>query len=104
MILFGIPAAKDPIGRENFADDGIVQQAVRAIKAEAPEIVVITDVCLCEYTDHGHCGVLNVEGAKRPHRQLPDGYVLNDETLSDPSAGRSCRMLEPGPTSLRRAA
>ena len=56
-----------------------MQQAVRAIKAETPEIVVITDVCLCEYTDHGHCGVLNVEGAKR---HLPDGYVLNDETLS----------------------
>jgi porphobilinogen synthase len=82
VILFGIPAAKDPVGRENFADDGIVQQAVRAIKAEAPEVVVITDVCLCEYTDHGHCGVLNVEGANRPNRHLPDGYVLNDETLS----------------------
>jgi porphobilinogen synthase len=82
VILFGIPASKDPVGRENFADDGIVQQAVRAIKAEAPEVVVITDVCLCEYTDHGHCGVLNVEGADRPHRHLPDSYVLNDETLS----------------------
>jgi porphobilinogen synthase len=81
VILFGIPAAKDPVGRENFADDGIVQQAVRALKKETPQLVVITDVCLCEYTDHGHCGVLNVEGASRPHRHLPDGYVLNDETL-----------------------
>jgi porphobilinogen synthase len=59
VILFGIPAEKDPIGLENFAQDGIVQQAIRAIKKETPEMVVITDVCLCEYTDHGHCGILN---------------------------------------------
>ncbi len=77
LILFGIPAAKDPIGLENFADDGIVQQAIRAIKKEIPEMVVITDVCLCEYTDHGHCGILN----NGEHVHLPQGYVLNDETL-----------------------
>ncbi len=59
VILFGIPAEKDPIGLENFAEDGIVQQAIRAIKKEIPEMVVVTDVCLCEYTDHGHCGILN---------------------------------------------
>ncbi len=59
VILFGIPAEKDPVGLENFADDGIVQQAIRAIKKEIPEMVVVTDVCLCEYTDHGHCGILN---------------------------------------------
>jgi len=83
VILFGIPAQKDPIGLENFADDGIVQQAIRAIKKEIPEMVVVTDVCLCEYTDHGHCGILNVpDGAKpRPSLSLPEGYVLNDETL-----------------------
>ncbi len=83
VILFGIPREKDPIGLENFADDGIVQQAIRAIKKEIPEMVVLTDVCLCEYTDHGHCGILNVpDGAKpRPSEQLPEGYVLNDETL-----------------------
>src|SRR5512143_1611296 len=51
VILFGIPAEKDPIGRENFADDGIVQRAIRAIKKEMPETPVVTDVCLCEYTD-----------------------------------------------------
>ena len=79
VILFGIPAAKDPIGLENFADDGIVQQAIRAIKANIPEMLVVTDVCLCEYTDHGHCGILNT-GAHR-HASLPEGYVLNDETL-----------------------
>jgi porphobilinogen synthase len=77
VLLFGIPAAKDPVGEENFADDGIVQQVSRAIKSELPDLVVVTDVCLCEYTDHGHCGILN-DGH---HQHLPDGYVLNDETL-----------------------
>ena len=77
VILFGIPAEKDPIGLENFADDGIVQQAIRAIKKEIPEMVVVTDVCLCEYTDHGHCGILNTG----EHVHLPNGFVLNDETL-----------------------
>lgn len=80
VILFGIPAEKDPIGLENFSYDGIVQQATRAIKKELPELVVITDICLCEYTDHGHCGILNT--GEHYHAQLPEGYVLNDETLS----------------------
>jgi porphobilinogen synthase len=79
VILFGIPKEKDPIGLENFAEDGIVQQAIRAIKKEIPEMVVVTDVCLCEYTDHGHCGILNT-GAHFQAR-LPEGYVLNDPTL-----------------------
>jgi porphobilinogen synthase len=79
VILFGIPAEKDPIGLENFAEDGIVQQAIRAIKKELPEMVVVTDVCLCEYTDHGHCGILNT--GEHFHAGLPDGYVLNDLTL-----------------------
>jgi porphobilinogen synthase len=69
VILFGLPAEKDPIGRENFAEDGIVQQAIRAIKQANPEVLVMTDVCLCEYTDHGHCGIIQ------------DGQILNDETL-----------------------
>ncbi len=69
VILFGIPAHKDPIGQENFAAEGIVQQAVRAIKAAVPEMVVITDVCMCEYTDHGHCGIVD------------EGEVVNDPTL-----------------------
>jgi porphobilinogen synthase len=80
VILFGIPAGKDPVGLENFAPDGIVQQAIRAIKKEIPEMVVITDVCLCEYTDSGHCGILNLAGENH-HPHLPEGYVLNDETL-----------------------
>jgi porphobilinogen synthase len=79
VILFGIPAHKDPIGLENFADDGIVQQAIRAIKTHVPELLVVTDVCLCEYTDHGHCGILNT--GEHFRAGLPEGYVLNDETL-----------------------
>ena len=77
VLLFGLPAHKDQVGLENFDPDGIVQRAVREIKSAVPELVVITDVCLCEYTDSGHCGLLNHGEA----RGLPEGYVLNDETL-----------------------
>lgn len=79
VILFGLPAEKDPIGLENFAESGIIQQAIRAIKREIPEMVVVTDVCLCEYTDHGHCGILNT--GEHFQASLPEGYVLNDPTL-----------------------
>lgn len=58
-ILFGIPETKDPEGSSGIAEDGIVQQAIRAIKNEIDEFIVITDVCLCEYTSHGHCGILD---------------------------------------------
>ncbi|MEW5898105.1 MAG: porphobilinogen synthase [Bacillota bacterium] len=68
-IIFGIPREKDEAASEAYADEGIVQQAVRAIKKELPDLLVITDVCLCEYTSHGHCGVVK------------DGRVLNDPTL-----------------------
>jgi porphobilinogen synthase len=68
-ILFGIPQSKDSLGSEAYANDGIIQQAVRAIKDAVPDLLVMTDVCLCEYTDHGHCGVIH------------DGEVLNDPTL-----------------------
>jgi porphobilinogen synthase len=77
VILFGIPAEKDSQGSENYAPNGIIQQAIRAIKATVPELLVITDVCMCEYTDHGHCGIIN--DGSRP--SLPKGYVLNDPTL-----------------------
>ena len=76
VLLFGIPESKDPIGYENFDDNGIIQRAVRSLKDALPDLLVVTDVCLCEYTDHGHCGVLNHENSS-----LPAGYVLNDETL-----------------------
>jgi porphobilinogen synthase len=79
VILFGIPREKDPVGLENFSEDGIVQQAIRLIKKELPEMVVVTDVCLCEYTDHGHCGILNT--GEHFQMSLPEGYVLNDPTL-----------------------
>jgi porphobilinogen synthase len=70
VILFGIPEHKDEVGSGAYDNNGIVQQAVRAIKANTKKLVVITDVCLCEYTSHGHCGVLNGE------------EILNDETVS----------------------
>jgi len=70
VLLFGLPAAKDPLGLESHAEDGVVQQAARTLKEATPELVVMTDVCLCEYTDHGHCGLVDAEGE-----------VLNDETL-----------------------
>lgn len=57
-ILFGLPESKDELGSEGYSDQGVVQQAIRAIKARFPEMYVITDVCLCEYTSHGHCGVI----------------------------------------------
>ncbi|MDP2675786.1 MAG: porphobilinogen synthase [Dehalococcoidia bacterium] len=76
VLLFGLPAAKDDAGSEAYADDGIVQSAVRELKRAAPGLAVITDVCLCEYTSHGHCGVV-VEG-----EGLPAGrQVDNDQTL-----------------------
>ncbi len=76
VLLFGLPDTKDDIGSGAYDPEAPVQCAIRAIKRELPEMLVVTDVCLCEYTDHGHCGLLNVEN---PH--LPPGYVLNDETL-----------------------
>ncbi|MDI6857251.1 MAG: porphobilinogen synthase [Dehalococcoidia bacterium] len=69
VLLFGIPASKDDEGSEAYADDGIVQQAVRALKQADPDLPVITDVCLCEYTSHGHCGIVR------------EGEVDNDATL-----------------------
>jgi porphobilinogen synthase len=69
VLLFGIPDSKDPVGTEAFAPNGIVQDAVRALKRAAPDLAVICDVCLCEYTSHGHCG------------RIVDGQVDNDSTL-----------------------
>lgn len=81
VLLFGLPDHKDSVGTESYAADGAVQEAVRVIKRAVPEMLVITDVCLCEYTDHGHCGILNAGNGSRPHPHLPEGYVLNSETL-----------------------
>ncbi|MDB5082404.1 MAG: Porphobilinogen synthase [Chloroflexi bacterium] len=70
VLLFGIPDFKDPVGSEAYNPNGVVQAAVREIKKAVPELIVITDVCLCEFTDHGHCGVVD-----------QTGYVQNDPTL-----------------------
>ncbi len=69
VLLFGLPRDKDPRGSEAYAEDGIIQQAVRAVKDTIPDLLVVTDVCLCEYTSHGHCGVVE------------DGRVKNDPSL-----------------------
>ncbi len=78
VLLFGIPAEKDAEGSAAWAEDGIVQRCVQALKQELPELLVITDVCLCEYTDHGHCGVLEIES--RPGDPVA-ARVDNDATL-----------------------
>jgi porphobilinogen synthase len=69
VILFGLPESKDPMGTGAHIKDGIIQQAIRELKNKVPELMVVTDVCLCEYTDHGHCGV------------IIDGEIDNDSTL-----------------------
>jgi porphobilinogen synthase len=69
VLLFGIPEEKDDVGSGAYDDDGIVQQALRAVRARVPDLVLLTDVCLCEYTDHGHCGLVE------------DGEIVNDASL-----------------------
>jgi len=81
VILFGIPEHKDWCGTDNFSTEGIVPQAIRAIKDASPELVVISDMCFCEYTDHGHCGIINMPDNDHYNPDLPEGYLLNDETL-----------------------
>ena len=70
VILFGIPPSKDPVGSGGYDERGIVQEAIRALQREIPQLLVIADTCLCEYTDHGHCGVIE------------DGEVHNDKSLA----------------------
>jgi len=69
VLLFGLPAEKDPVGSEGYDPEGIIQEAIRSIKRTTPGMMVITDVCMCEYTDHGHCGIIE------------NGIVDNDKTL-----------------------
>jgi len=73
VLIFGIPTEKDEAASGAYAENGVVQQAVRAIKAECPELIVMTDVCLCEYMSHGHCGVTRIDG--------DHFHVLNDESV-----------------------
>jgi porphobilinogen synthase len=76
VLLFGIPEEKDSVGSSSWSDEGIVQEAVRCIKGRFPEMVVVTDVCFCEYTDHGHCGVLRERAAGQME-------VDNDATVAN---------------------
>ena len=69
IILFGLPETKDPVASGAYAEDGIVQRAIRAVRQSTPEMIIMADTCLCEYTSHGHCGVVR------------DGDVINDESL-----------------------
>ena len=69
IILFGLPETKDPVGSGAYAEDGIVQRAIRAVRQSTPQMIIMADTCLCEYTSHGHCGVVR------------DGDVINDESL-----------------------
>ena len=78
VILFGVPEKKDALGTGAYDDDGIIPRAIRALKQKAPGLVVMTDVCMCEYTDHGHCGVLRPPKAGGPGQDLS---VDNDATL-----------------------
>ena len=82
VILFGIPETKDPLGSANYNPAGIVPTAIRSIKEAVPEMIVISDMCFCEYTDHGHCGIINTDGQEHYSPQLPEGYLLNDPTLT----------------------
>jgi porphobilinogen synthase len=81
VILFGIPAVKDACGTDNYDPDGIVPRAIREIKDAVPDLTVISDMCFCEYTDHGHCGLINTPESDHYRQDLPQGYVLNDPTL-----------------------
>lgn len=75
VLLFGIPAAKDRVGGDSWSEDGIIQQGIRAVKDASPDVLVVTDVCFCEYTDHGHCGVINEKTGRMD--------VDNDATLEN---------------------
>ena len=81
VILFGIPDIKDACGSENYNPDGIIARAIRMIKDIAPEMIVVSDMCFCEYTDHGHCGIINQLGDEYYDSRLPEGYLQNDATL-----------------------
>ena len=81
VILFGIPEHKDAHGSDNYNPDGIIARAIREIKSAVPEMIVISDMCFCEYTDHGHCGIINLPDDHHYTPALPEGYLLNDPTL-----------------------
>ena len=87
IILFGIPAEKDSHGRDSYSDNGIVQQAVRAAKDAAPDLLVITDVCFCEYTDHGHCGIVDDHTGHMDVNNDATLELLGKQAISHAKAG-----------------
>lgn len=89
VLLFGLPAYKDNLGSASWQDDGVVQQAIREIKSQAPELLVIGDVCLCEYTDHGHCGYIENHGVDNDKTL----ELLSKQALSYVKAG--CDIIAP---------
>jgi porphobilinogen synthase len=93
VILFGIPATKDAEGSDSFSDTGIVQQGLTAIKEAAPDLLTITDVCFCEYTDHGHCGVLTDRSGRMDVDNDATLELLGRQAVSHARAG--CDMVAP---------
>jgi len=87
VILFGIPAEKDAVGSDAISDEGIIAEAIRAVKAAVPECLVVTDVCCCEYTDHGHCGVLSETTGRVDVDNDPTLKLLADQAVVHARAG-----------------
>jgi porphobilinogen synthase len=91
VLLFGLPGKKDDIGSEAWAEEGVVQRAIKQIKAVSPELLVVTDICLCEYTDHGHCGVIKESTGAQGRRRIIDNdttcELLAKTALSHAQAG-----------------
>jgi porphobilinogen synthase len=87
VLLFGIPDKKDPLGSDSYSDDGIIQQAIRTVKATAPQLLTVTDACFCEYTDHGHCGVLDQSTGRTDVNNDATLELLAKQVVSHAQAG-----------------
>ncbi len=87
VLLFGIPASKDALGTDSYSEDGIIQQAIRECKRVAPELLVISDVCFCEYTDHGHCGVIRQSQGRHDVDNDATLEILGEQVVSHAKAG-----------------
>jgi porphobilinogen synthase len=86
-LLFGIPGKKDPVASTAYAPDGVIQRSVKALKAAVPDLVVATDVCACEYTDHGHCGIIGTKGGEDELLNDPSLELMNRIAVSHAEAG-----------------
>lgn len=87
VLLFGIPEKKDAVGKDSYSDDGVIQQALRVVKKAAPQLYAITDVCFCEYTDHGHCGVLDQSTGRIDVNNDATLELLGKQAVSHAKAG-----------------